>query len=84
MSKADTLVGRVALVTGGSRGIGHAIALELARRGADVAVNYRSSEAEAEDVAREINAMGVAACSSRVMSGRRSAHAGSVRPEYGQ
>ena len=57
-SGTGTLTGRVALVTGGSRGIGNAISLELARRGADVAVNYRSSQAEAEDVAREICAMG--------------------------
>jgi NAD(P)-dependent dehydrogenase (short-subunit alcohol dehydrogenase family) len=52
------LDGRVALVTGGSRGIGHAIAVELARRGADVAVNYRVSQQEAEDVAKEICNLG--------------------------
>jgi 3-oxoacyl-[acyl-carrier protein] reductase len=53
-----SLQGKVALVTGGSRGIGRAIALELARRGADVAVNYvRSSDAAAAVVA-EIEGMG--------------------------
>ncbi|MBC7223760.1 MAG: SDR family NAD(P)-dependent oxidoreductase, partial [Anaerolineae bacterium] len=39
------LSGKVAVVTGGSRGIGQAIALELARRGAAVVVNYRSNQA---------------------------------------
>jgi len=48
-----SLEGKVALVTGGSRGIGRAIALELARAGADVVVGYRSGTEEAEDVAKE-------------------------------
>jgi len=51
------LDGKFALVTGASRGIGHAIALELARRGAAVAVNYRASQSEAEKVAKEICGM---------------------------
>jgi 3-oxoacyl-[acyl-carrier protein] reductase len=52
------LKGRTALVTGGSRGIGRAIALALAEEGADVAVNYVSSAGAARDVAETIAKMG--------------------------
>jgi len=55
---ADSLKGKVALVTGGSRGIGKAISLELARHGAAVAVNFVSNVAAAEAVLAEIRAMG--------------------------
>ena len=48
------LKGRTALVTGGSRGIGRAVALALAEEGADVAVNYVSSETAARDVIAQI------------------------------
>jgi NAD(P)-dependent dehydrogenase (short-subunit alcohol dehydrogenase family) len=52
------LSGRVALVTGGGRGIGRAIALSLAEAGADVGVNYRRDGGAAEEVVKEIEAMG--------------------------
>lgn len=52
------LSGEVALVTGASRGIGRAIALELAAQGADIGVNYTSSADAAEDVARQIRDLG--------------------------
>ena len=52
------LSGRTALVTGGSRGIGRAIALRLAADGADVAVNYRRDADSAAQVVAEITAMG--------------------------
>jgi NAD(P)-dependent dehydrogenase (short-subunit alcohol dehydrogenase family) len=52
------LSGRVALVTGASRGIGKAIALSLAEAGADVAVNYRRDEGAAEETVNEIQALG--------------------------
>src|SRR5712671_3560754 len=52
------LKGRTALVTGGSRGIGRAIALALAEEGADVVVNYVASEKAAREVAETIKTMG--------------------------
>lgn len=52
------LTGKIALVTGASRGIGRAIALELAAKGANVVVNYAGSEAKASEVVEEIKALG--------------------------
>ena len=52
------LEGKVALVTGASRGIGRAIALTLAKNGADVAINFAGNVAAAEEVAKEITDMG--------------------------
>ena len=52
------LDGRKALVTGASRGIGRAIAVELAKEGATVAINYQSSDAKAQEVVDEIAALG--------------------------
>lgn len=54
----ETLQGKVAIVTGASRGIGRAIALELAKQGASIVVNYASSSSAADTVAAEINAAG--------------------------
>jgi len=52
------LAGKAALVTGASRGIGREIALELAKQGANVAVNFAGSEAKANEVVDEIKALG--------------------------
>jgi 3-oxoacyl-[acyl-carrier protein] reductase len=65
-----SLEGRLALVTGGSRGIGRAIALELGHAGAEVVVAYRTGREEAETVAGEIGGRAVEADVSDAESAR--------------
>jgi NAD(P)-dependent dehydrogenase (short-subunit alcohol dehydrogenase family) len=60
MGKKSGLEGKVALVTGGSRGIGQAIALRLAEDGADVAINYQATREQAEKLSKLIDQMGMA------------------------
>ena len=52
------LLGQVAVITGGARGIGRGIALALAKAGADLAVNYRKNEKAAEETVSQIQGMG--------------------------
>ncbi|GAA2285031.1 SDR family oxidoreductase [Streptomyces atrovirens] len=72
------LLDKVALVTGGSRGIGAATALRLAREGADVAVTYVNGKEAAEEVVRAVEALGRRAVALRADAGDPEEAAGAV------
>src|SRR6266498_4443774 len=61
MPETLSLENKVAIVTGGSRGIGRAVALELASRGAAVVVNYNKSSEAADEVVKKIEEAGAKA-----------------------
>jgi len=78
-NSAKPFAGRVAIVTGATRGIGRAIALELARHGADVAFNYAKSAEAAEDLKTELEGLGVRVLSSQCNVGNTNAAAEMVK-----
>jgi NAD(P)-dependent dehydrogenase (short-subunit alcohol dehydrogenase family) len=83
----SSLAGKVALVTGAAKRIGRSVALRLASEGADVAVNYRSSKGEAEEVVAEIAALGRRAAAFRADVAKRedvTAMFAAVEKEFGR
>lgn len=79
MTSQRTMNGKVALVTGGSRGIGAATAVRLAREGADVAVTYVRGKEDADDVVRAVEALGRRGVALRADSAEPEEAAGAVR-----
>lgn len=66
---AEMIIDKIAVVTGGSRGLGRNTALNLARRGVEIIFTYRSNQAEAESLIREIEGLGRKAAAFRLDTG---------------
>ncbi|MGD0546687.1 MAG: SDR family NAD(P)-dependent oxidoreductase [Terracidiphilus sp.] len=83
ITNTQPLLGKSALVTGGARRVGRAIALELARAGADVEITFRNSQVEAGETVREIESLGrralAVACDVRSEASVKAAVAATVR-----
>ena len=87
MGTGKEFAGKVVLVTGGSRGIGKAIALHFARRGADIAFNYLRSHTSANEAQQEIEALGARCVKERAHLGDAEKIRGlfeTVEAEYGR
>lgn len=84
MTSKEQLSGRTALVTGGSRGIGAATALRLAREGADVALTYVNGKEAAEAVVRDVEALGRRAVALRADAADAAETADAVRRAAGE
>jgi NAD(P)-dependent dehydrogenase (short-subunit alcohol dehydrogenase family) len=69
---------KIAIITGGSRGLGRNTAINLARRGVDIIFTYRANEKESESLIREIEAMGRKAAAFRLDTGDTRAFDGSL------
>jgi 3-oxoacyl-[acyl-carrier protein] reductase len=80
----DTLDGKVALVTGGGRGIGAAVAVRLAERGADVALTFHHDQHSADDVVEQIKAVGRRAVAIRADSADPAAVISAVERAHGE
>lgn len=83
-TKNDNSAAPIALITGGSRGLGRSMALQLADRGVDVILTYRAAELEAREVAAQVEARGRKAAILRLDVGRSDsfpAFASAVRAE---
>jgi NAD(P)-dependent dehydrogenase (short-subunit alcohol dehydrogenase family) len=65
----ESMTNKIAIITGGSRGLGRNTAINLARRGIDLIFTYRSNQTEAESLTREIEAMGQKAAAFRLDTG---------------
>jgi NAD(P)-dependent dehydrogenase (short-subunit alcohol dehydrogenase family) len=65
----DTMTNKIAIITGGSRGLGRNTAIHLARRGVDLIFTYRSNQTDAESLTREIEAIGQRAAAFRLDTG---------------
>ena len=87
MTAGKEFAGKVVLVTGASRGIGKAIALHFARRGADIAFNYLRSHTSANEAQQEIEALGARCVKTRAHLGDAEKIRGlfeTVEAEYGR